>query len=247
MTKHDSATRPQQALKIYNLLLESYKSENGIHTKDCLDIGCGTGEIGKILASRFQSVVGIEVDLHRIQIDENGDNFQKNFYFTQADGAHLPFENDSFDFIICAQVYEHTEDQYGLVSEIQRVLKEDGVCFFSGPNKFTIMEEHYFLPFLSWLPTRISDFYVRFFHRNSSYDIHPLSYHALQKLLRNFAIEDKTLQILQNPERYGMVNRFAILGLIQYMPLFLVKPILFLIPNFNFILRKNVHLSQKRN
>ncbi len=190
------------------------------------------------LAGKFSFVLGIEVDLNRIKVNERKNSYNEKIYFTQADGAILPFQNETFDFIICAQVYEHTKDQVGLVREIRRVLKKKGICFFSGPNKYTIMEEHYFLPFLSWLPQKISDVYVRLFRKNDIYDIYPLSYKNLLILLNGFTIEDVNFRLIQDPERYGMGKRFGFLPLIRHLPKRLLKPFLTFVPNFNLILRK---------
>lgn len=241
MVKHIPASRTQQAQKIIRLLLDGIDSRDKKSSGICLDIGCGTGEIGKILAPNFQFVIGIEIDLNRIKVDDDVDTTKRNFFFTQANGANLPFDDDSFDFIICAQVYEHTVDQIGLVKEIWRVLKKDGICFFSGPNKFTIIEEHYFLPCLSWFPSKMSDLYLKLFTGNNHYDIYPLSHRNLLKLLQNFYIEDTTIQILKNPRKYGMIDRFGILNLLRFVPELLIKPFLFFIPNFNWIIKKKFH------
>lgn len=41
--------------------------------------------------------------------------------FVQADGANLPFEDDSFDFVYCSHVAEHVNDLGAFLQEIQRV------------------------------------------------------------------------------------------------------------------------------
>lgn len=41
--------------------------------------------------------------------------------FINADGASMPFQNKEFDYIICNQVLEHTDDPFGFVKELQRV------------------------------------------------------------------------------------------------------------------------------
>ncbi len=238
MPTHNPASRPQQAYKIYNLLADASSSQDNNTSKICLDVGCGSGEIMRMLAEKFRLIVGIEIDINAIRVIEEVENSNARYSFTQADGANLPFENDSFDYIICAQVYEHTIDQLGLMDEIWRVLKSDGICFFSGPNKYTILEEHYFLPFLSWLPPKIANFYVKLFKRNYYYDIYPLSYRNLKRLLEKFQIEDATLNIFQNPERYGMENRYGIFRLLKYIPKNILKPFFVFIPNFNLLLRK---------
>ncbi|MBI9062284.1 MAG: class I SAM-dependent methyltransferase [Marinilabiliaceae bacterium] len=43
--------------------------------------------------------------------------------FMQADGSSLPFEDHSFDYVICNQVLEHTEDPVAFLKEQMRVAK----------------------------------------------------------------------------------------------------------------------------
>ena len=46
----------------------------------------------------------------------------------------FPFEDGTFDLIIINQVLEHTKELYFILSEIQRVLKPDGICIVGVPN-----------------------------------------------------------------------------------------------------------------
>jgi ubiquinone/menaquinone biosynthesis C-methylase UbiE len=42
-----------------------------------------------------------------------------------ADASHLPFKDDSFDYVLCSEVIEHLSKQSGrrLLAEIDRVCK----------------------------------------------------------------------------------------------------------------------------
>lgn len=48
---------------------------------------------------------------------------RKNQKFMQADGEHLPFPDNKFDYVICNQVLEHTPDPAKFLSELSRVAK----------------------------------------------------------------------------------------------------------------------------
>lgn len=54
---------------------------------------------------------------------------------SQADvvctGEQLPFQDESADCVICVQVLEHVEDPDGVVSEIHRILHENGLALVS--------------------------------------------------------------------------------------------------------------------
>src|SRR3546814_17958343 len=56
------------------------------------------------------------------------------------------------------------------LDEIRRVLAPDGVVYFAAPNRWRLVEPHFRLPFLSWLPNPASDRYVRVMGRGSHYD-----------------------------------------------------------------------------
>ena len=47
-----------------------------------------------------------------------------------ADAHKLPFDNESFDFITSYEVLEHVKDPDLVLSEINRVLKSSGKCYF---------------------------------------------------------------------------------------------------------------------
>ncbi|WP_300367238.1 class I SAM-dependent methyltransferase [Brachyspira sp.] len=51
----------------------------------------------------------------------------------EADVTNLPFENNFFDLIISSHVIEHIEDENKILSEFNRVLKDDGLIFLSFP------------------------------------------------------------------------------------------------------------------
>lgn len=238
MSKENPATREQQAHKIVSLLREITSYGNSRNNNLCLDIGCGSGEISYYLASEFNSLVGIDVELNRLKAGYPQNHPDKTPFFAIADGTFLPFPNSSVDIVICAQVYEHTINQKGLFDEIWRVLKPDGICFFSGPNKYTILEEHYFLPFLSWLPSSLANFYMQVFSKGKVYDVFPLSRSGLLSLMEEFCVIDLSLKLIKKPSQYGMTDRFGILKVMRHLPETLLLPLLLFIPNFNFILRK---------
>jgi len=152
MNKTIAATRRQQAQKIINLVRDFINYDDDLQQKTCVDIGCGNGEISFNLAGVFKSVIGIELETRRILVNHNLTYQNNHLQFMVADGSILPFSSGSVDFVVCAQVYEHAKDQKGLINEIWRVLKPNGYCFLSGPNKFAILEETTSCPFYPGYP-----------------------------------------------------------------------------------------------
>lgn len=59
---------------------------------------------------------------------------KRNINSIFANAEILPFKDESFDKIICTEVIEHIYDDESAVSEMARVLKEDGKAFLTTPN-----------------------------------------------------------------------------------------------------------------
>lgn len=59
--------------------------------------------------------------------------------YPEIDAHKLPYDNESFDAVICNQVLEHVKKPWICVNEFYRVLKSDGILILSSPF---IYQEH---------------------------------------------------------------------------------------------------------
>jgi len=233
----DTSDRIRKANKISSILKDFCDGELSNYT--CLDLGCSQGVISAQLASLFNRLVGIDVNFIALQ-SAQGVKFYRSGspYFVCGNGYHLPFSNSEFDVVVCAQVYEHIPDAVGMVEEIKRILRPGGLCFFSGPNRLAIMEEHYWLPFLSWLPHKISTIYMKLLRRGTVYDIYPLTYWQLIRMWGDYKIYDYSLKLLRSPRDYCVEERVEEFTLIKYLPNWLLKTFHPFYPNYNWIIVK---------
>lgn len=153
------------------------------------DVGAGTGIIKNALEVEFaKPIYGFDIDYAFIV--ERG-------RMAGADATRLPVRPESFDMILLNHIYEHVSDQAALFREAYRVLKPGGVAYVSAGNRLALMEPHYRLPFLSWLPNPLADRYVRWTRRGPGYDdIRFRTYRPLRRL-----IEDAGLRIRDVTER----------------------------------------------
>ena len=119
---------------------------------------------------------------------------KKTSQFRVADALNLPFANESFDVVICSQVYEHVPDPGKMFDEIFRVLKHGGVCYFAANNRLALNEPHYHLPFLSFMPRQLAHRYMRLAGKGSHYYEEHLSYWGLKSLTKRFRRIDYTLK-----------------------------------------------------
>jgi ubiquinone/menaquinone biosynthesis C-methylase UbiE len=231
---HDNRRRKSE--KIIAILQDYLRGQEKY--MNCLDVGCSSGIISNDLAQYFNSVVAIDVDIKLPTGDDGLPSSNNRALFAQGNGQELPFPENSFDVVVCAQVYEHVNDQQALASEIYRVIRQNGICFFSGPNRLAIIEEHYWLPFLSWLPHSLASFYMRVFNRGAIYDAHPLFFWQLVRLWKNFKIIDYTLHLLRKPEKFSVSERVEKFSWIRIIPDVILKALKPLYPNYNWILVK---------
>lgn len=229
------ATRSQKSEKILSILYDFLGPDLKRYT--CLDVGCSNGGISHSIAAHFKSIVGIDVDRPAV-ILANSSNQNENSAFAFASGHDIPFPTGTFDVSICAQVYEHTTDQQALAREIWRILRPGGICFFSGPNRLAVVEEHYWLPFLSWLPRPLSNLYMRIFQRGNFYDAYPLYYWQIRKLWQPFVIYDYTFRLIESPHLFGMDRYAEKIAWISKLPGWIIRALTPFYPNYNWILQK---------
>lgn len=68
----------------------------------------------------------------------------------RMDANRIPFETESFDFVVNNQVMEHVPDLGGVLNEILRVLKPGGTVLSLFPDRGVWREGHCGVPFLHW-------------------------------------------------------------------------------------------------
>jgi 2-polyprenyl-3-methyl-5-hydroxy-6-metoxy-1,4-benzoquinol methylase len=141
------------------VLRDFYKLEN-FKQLNCLDIGCAGGIITSFLAEEFNLVIGLDTDTDALKAAVNSYNHD-NILYEKGNGIRLPFASKQFDVVVCNHIYEHVPSSSKLLKEIKRVLKDDGVCYFSAGNRCWPIEPHYKIPFLSWLPRNIANRYLQ--------------------------------------------------------------------------------------
>lgn len=99
-----------------------------------LDIGCGTGYISNEIKKIYpkSTIYGIDISLKALHI---GKKKYKNINFKRADAEKkFSFKNKSFDLIISGEHIEHLKDPDTYLTEIYRILKDDGTLIITTPN-----------------------------------------------------------------------------------------------------------------
>jgi SAM-dependent methyltransferase len=106
------------------------------HGGVCLDFGCGGGGLTYRIADVCDRVIGIDLEDEKITFarDQASRLNKSNVEFVCYSGGDLPFEDNTFDSIVCIDVVEHLPTPERFFAEFQRVLKPGGRLLLSfGP------------------------------------------------------------------------------------------------------------------
>ena len=107
-----------------------------------LDLGCGEGRhvIAAYLEKNIQAV-GVDLGFNDLKTTANkfsefcqSENADKSFGLSVANALSLPFEDNTFDVIICSEVLEHIPDYESVLTEIERILVPGGTFIASVPR-----------------------------------------------------------------------------------------------------------------
>ncbi|MBN2348540.1 MAG: methyltransferase domain-containing protein [Bacteroidales bacterium] len=95
-----------------------------------LEAGCGVGALTKIMAAKNPGSGFISIDLSEDSLSEARNTIRslgiKNVEFKQADIFNLPFQENSFDYVIVCFVFEHLDKPLPALKNLKRVLKTGG-------------------------------------------------------------------------------------------------------------------------
>lgn len=107
-----------------------------------LDLGCGLADGTVSFASDDRMLIGVDYDQETaataVKLHPDVD-----LRTICSDGAKLPIRDGAFDDICSSHLIEHFVDPEYHVSEVSRVLAEDGRAFFLTPNKPADFENPY--------------------------------------------------------------------------------------------------------
>ena len=215
--------------------LKALKIERLLDLKPCntrlkiLEIGCGSGGISHYFATH----PSIACEVTAVDVQDNR-RVHGNYKYIDVHSIELPFDNSYFDIVITNHVIEHVGDkpeQLGHLKEIHRVLKEDGKGYLAVPNRWMVIEPHYRLAFLSWLPRVLRTPYLRVMGRGQLYDCEPLQLPELEEMLRQTRFKYQNLSVQAWRETFDIEHPEArATRWLRAMPDVALKPLRRIIP-----------------
>lgn len=106
---------------------ELIASHSSLLSGKLLDVGCGTMPYKELIlkSSKVEEYVGMDIENPIYQKEKKPDVFW--------DGKQIPFEAETFQSAILIEVLEHIPDPQQTLSEIGRVLDNEGVLLLTVP------------------------------------------------------------------------------------------------------------------
>jgi ubiquinone/menaquinone biosynthesis C-methylase UbiE len=120
-----------------------------IEYQDLLDCGCGTGPMISLLHDKDSSrhYVGLDITPKMIEVAKS-----KNLKGTEwvvGDCEDLPFEDESFDVIICTNSFHHYPNPQKFFDNVKRVLRQGGKLIlqdYTAPTPILWLMNHTEMP-----------------------------------------------------------------------------------------------------
>ena len=120
---YDEDIHGQHARTLYPVLLSKLAH---IPFQRALDLGCGTGEMMKMLlqVDDQRELYGIDLSEKMLSVAES--KLSGKVRLVLGDSEHLPFADNFFDVVYCNDSFHHYPVPENVIGEVQRVLKPGG-------------------------------------------------------------------------------------------------------------------------
>jgi SAM-dependent methyltransferase len=103
-----------------------------------LDVGCGTGLFLKpLIETGCTECYGVDgPSAYAYRAIARG--YRDVKFVADLNNTPLPFADETFDLVVCKDVFEHLLNPLYALSDIRRVLKNNGLFLFHVPNHFPL-------------------------------------------------------------------------------------------------------------
>ncbi|MDO5293514.1 MAG: methyltransferase domain-containing protein [bacterium] len=138
---YDTSFDGKYVRSMYPELVERIRKEK---PKTVLDLGCGNGNVlAELMSDNKIKLFGADLSS---QMVEEAMKRVPTGTFCVANAEDLPYEDNSFDVIVCNASFHHYTNPIRVVEEMKRVLKKNGTLILGDPTApFSL-----YLKFLNW-------------------------------------------------------------------------------------------------
>lgn len=134
---YDETYNGRHSIRLYEALLKKVKY---FTPNKLLDVGCGTGTIlSRLAEDKDISLAGIDLTEEMLNVarERLGDRADLKL----GDSERLPWDNNSFDTIICSNSFHHYPEPMKVLGEMLRVLKPKGHLIIGDPSMPPIIRQ----------------------------------------------------------------------------------------------------------
>ncbi len=209
----DERSRRAKAAKVA-AVVQHFRGAPDLSGLRVLDVGCSGGIVADELRRRGADVLGLDIDVPGLAVAAR--RFGAGASFVCADSQRMPVADAVADVVVCNHVYEHVVDPGALFAEMRRVVRPDGLLYLGLGNRLGVVEPHYRLPFLSWLPRGLAHRYVRASGRAEHYHEAFATRAGLRRLAAGLHVWDYTYPVLADPAAFA--GQDAVPGAVARLP-----------------------------
>lgn len=165
-----------------------------------LDLCCGTGDLGAIVKKLHPDcdVIGVDFSEKMLSIAEKNN---KTITYRQADATNLPFEKNSFDYVVMGFALRNIPEKNKTIEEIYRVLKTNGEFLHLDFGEHNLASKIFDILVLST---------AKLFLKNTK----PYKYLILSK--RNFLTPDELIELFKFNKFKYQTHKNPLFGVISY-------------------------------
>ncbi len=163
-----------------------------------LEVAPGPGYLAIELAKVGQyQISGLDISRTFVEIArEKARATAVDVDFQQGDVAHMPYENDTFDFIVCRAAFKNFSNPAGGLKEMYRVLKSGGTALIidlrrDAPKK--TIDQYIDTIGLNWWDTFITKWTVELMLKRRAYLTNEITDLVSQTPFEHLAIEETAM------------------------------------------------------
>jgi ubiquinone/menaquinone biosynthesis C-methylase UbiE len=158
----DSLIRGKYSIAIFSFMtdVEDFKKLK------IIEPGCGVGSFSLLASKQGAFVVGCDIRKDILKLGKILNKLEGGkAHFVVANCLKMPFKENFFDYVFLWDVLEHTNEQKNMLEDVFRVLAYEGEILAKISNRLFPIEPHTLLPFLTYLPKKYSDNFIKIFRK----------------------------------------------------------------------------------